>query len=391
MIIGKHKLKLTIIATLFCTVMVVAGCGKNPENTNESETNLQLQVSQTESKAEPQTESELQTVASESEIPKEPVITTITISAVGDVTLGIDWKSSYENSFIEMFDLKGASYFLQNVRDIFEDDDFTIVNLEGTLTTSEDRMEKSWNHKGDPEYIEVLSCSSVEAVTLGNNHIMDYGEQGITDTIETVNNAGISFGMSNEYGNYLGMYETKGIKIGFVSVNEHYEEEKCYDYLKEGYEKLREQGAQLMIACTHWGGDKTHEPEELQLAMGKQCIDWGYDVVLGCHPHVLQGIEIYKGKYIVHSMGNFCYGGNKNPPEKDSMIWRQTFIFLDGELSEQSDAYVIPCSLSSVQDRNDYCPIVLEGEEADSLFTRLNVFCKDFNTYVDNEGRIHSK
>lgn len=326
-----------------------------------------------------------------SESEKEPIITKITISAVGDVTLGTNQKAAYHNSFHEMYDSMGKDYFLKNVKPIFENDDFTIVNLEGTLTTSNDRMDKLWNHKGDPKYIEILTSSSVEAVSLGNNHIMDYGEQGITDTIATVNRAGLAFGMSNEYGIYLGMYEVKNIKIGFVSVNEHYEHETCYEYLKSGYEQLRNQGAQLLIACNHWGADKTYEPTKLQLEMGQWCIDLGFDLVLGCHPHVLQGIEIYKEKYIVHSMGNFCYGGNKNPSDKDSMIWRQEFTFVDGVLKTESDATVLPCRLSSVLEKNDYCPVLLEGEEASDLLRRLNGYCERFGTYVDENGKIIEK
>lgn len=318
-----------------------------------------------------------------------PEIIEITIHAVGDVTLGTNQKQEYSRSFHEYYDMYGAYYFFQNVKDIFTTDDFTIVNLEGTLTESENiRTSKEWNHKGRPEYVEILTGASVEAVTLGNNHIMDYQQEGVDDTIQNVSEAGMEYALSGYWGNHYGLYETeKGIKIGFVSVNEYYDGAGVYKYLEEGYLKLREQGADLVFACMHWGGDKTHVIEEEQYAMGRWCIDFGYDLVLGCHPHVLQGIEYYKGKYIVYSMGNFCYGGNKNPAEKASMIWEETFIFTDGALSD-TKIRAIPCRLSSVTNRNDFCPAILEGENAALWAEEMNGYCKEFGLKFDAEGDL---
>ena len=318
-----------------------------------------------------------------------PEIIEITIHAVGDVTLGTNQKQDYYRSFHEYYDTYGADYFFQNVKDIFESDDFTVVNLEGTLTESENiRGSKEWNHKGRPEYAYILSNASVEAVTLGNNHIMDYEKEGVEDTIRNVSEAGMEYALSGPWGNHYGLYETeKGIKIGFVSVNEYYDGTGVYKYLEDGYIKLKEQGADLVFACMHWGEDKTHVIEEDQLKMGGWCIDVGYDLVLGCHPHVLQGIECYKRKYIVYSMGNFCYGGNKNPAEKSSMIWEETFVFTDGVLTE-TRVRAVPCRLSSTTKRNDYCPVVLDGEEADCWAEEMNGYCEEFDLQFDAEGYL---
>lgn len=320
--------------------------------------------------------------------PVEPEVVQITINAVGDITLGTNQKHSYKNSFHEYYDNYDHEYFLKNVKSIFEADDFTIGNLEGTLTESDNLNPKLWNHKGKPEYVSVLTCASVEAVSLGNNHIMDYNQEGADDTIKYVSEAGIEYALSGEWGNHYGLYETeKGIAIGFVSVNEHYDEEACYPMLEDGLKTLREAGADLVIACTHWGGDKVYELEPEQYIMGKWCIDKGYDVVLGCHSHLLQGIEYYKGKYIVHCMGNFCYGGNKNPDDKETMIWQQTFTFVDGVLQEDSDVTIIPCRLSSVSTTNDYCPVVVEGEEAENIIKHINERSEEFGVKFDNNGK----
>lgn len=319
-----------------------------------------------------------------------PEIIEITVSAVGDITLGTNQKTGYSGSFHEYYDNNGESYFLQNVREVFSEDDFTIGNLEGTLTNSNNiRTTKEWNHKGKPEYVSILKNASFEAVSLGNNHIMDYQMDGVNDTIATLDGAEIAYAISGQWGDKYGLYETeKGIKIGFVSVNEYYEGNAVYQFLEEGYAELRNQGADLVFACMHWGGDKIHTLESAQYEMGHWCIDQGYDLVLGCHPHVLQGIECYNGKYIVYSMGNFCYGGSKNPADKDSMIWQQTFTFVDGVLQEETIVKAIPCRLSSKTSKNDYCPVILTGGEAEQVINNLNKYSEEFGIKFDVDGNL---
>ena len=322
---------------------------------------------------------------------QEPEVIEITISAVGDLTFGRNQKASYSGSFDEYYDDYGVDYFLQNVVDVFAADDCTIGNLEGVLTESTDiRESKEWNHKGRPEYVDILTRGSIEVVSLGNNHIMDYNEEGVKDTIDTLENAGVTYAISGVWGDKYGMYETeKGIKIGFVSVNEYYEGNTVYTFLEDGLKQLREQGADLVFALVHWGGDKTHIIEDDQYTMGRWCVDQGYDLVLGCHPHVLQGIECYNGKYIVYSMGNFCYGGSKNPKEKDSMIFQQTFTFVDGVLQENTtDIRAIPCRLSGKTSKNDYSPVILEGDEAAETIQNLNSYSEEFGIAFDNEGYL---
>jgi len=322
-----------------------------------------------------------------------PVVTELTISAAGDVTLGINQKQTYSGTFDEYYDLYGEDYFLENVTEIFENDDFTIVNLEGVLTTSDNiRTTKEWNMRGRPEYARILKNASVEAVSLGNNHIMDYQWEGVNDTFQNVTEQGIVYAISSPWGDQYGMYETpEGIQIGFVSVNEYYDGNTVYTWLEEGYKELREAGADIMIACMHWGGDKVYEPEPEQRKLGHWLVDLGYDLILGCHPHVIQGIECYNGAYIVHSMGNFCYGGSKNPSDKDSMIFQQTFTFVDGVLQEETKIRAIPCSLSSVTWRNDFRPRLLESEEASIWIKKLNSLSEEFGLSFDENGYLQTE
>lgn len=312
-----------------------------------------------------------------------PQSVSITITATGDCTLGTTQKQGYSGSFDEEYDKNGgADYFFENVRDIFEQDDLTLINLECSLTTSTDKQEKQWNLKGKPEYIDIITGSFVEAVSMGNNHRLDYGESGLKDTVDLLEDANIVYA----YDDIIGRYETKGITIGIVSVNEHYDGTKVEEFLQAGIEQLKEEGTDLIIACCHWGIEGTSRLDDYQVELGYKCIDWGADLVIGNHPHVLQGINVYQGKYIVYSLGNFCFGGNRNPKDKDTAIFQQTFTFTDGVLQMDNDIRIIPCSISSTKKRNNFQPTPATGSEADRIIEKINSYCEDFGLSFGSDG-----
>lgn len=358
-----------------------------PKLVNKNETDSSADSSAGESVLGVVTESESEK-ETESELPPEPERVTISINAVGDCTFGANQYQGYEKSFHQYYDKYGEDYFMENVIGIFQSDDLTIANCEGTLTEAKDpNTSRYYYHKGRPEYARIFTRSSIEMVTLGNNHLMDYLQQGIDDTISNIDNEGIVYAMNSKYGIHSGIYETKGIKIGVVSVNECMECEKSYDYFEDGYKELTEKGCNLIIAAPHWGGNKTHEIETDQIKLGHWLVDMGYDIVLGCHPHVLQGIEYYGDAYIVYSMGNFCYGGNDNPKEKDSMIFQMEFTFVDGVLSvDETVVKALPARLSSTAKKNDYKPVLLHGDEAEEWLSHLNKYCKQFKTEFAVDG-----
>jgi poly-gamma-glutamate synthesis protein (capsule biosynthesis protein) len=313
-------------------------------------------------------------------------VVTITISAAGDVTLGNYLGQEYDGSFDEMYDtVDDGGYFFQNVYDIFSSDDMTIVNLEGPLTNAEEiRLEKEYVIKGRPEYAKLLTLGSIEAAGMANNHILDYKEEGLADTVKAVEDEGIAYA----YDGNLGLYEVKGIKIGFVAISQVSRGNAMEKTLKNGIEKLKEENADIILALCHWGIEREYYPEEYQQYLGHLCIDWGADVVLGSHTHCLQGIENYNGSYIVYSLGNFCFGGNRNPSDKDTMIFQQTYTFVDGEKQEGTDIHVIPCSVSSVTYRNDYQPTPLTGSDSERVINRLNEYSKDFGVAFDYDGNL---
>lgn len=305
----------------------------------------------------------------------------ITLSFVGDCTFGRNQKHTYGNSFTEMYDQKGPDYFLKNVRDIFENDDITVINLEGSLTTSTDIQDKTWNHKGDPEYVKIMTGSSVEVATMGNNHRLDYGQSGCDETEQVLIDAGIGYCYDDIYL----IQQVKGIRVGFVSVNVVYDGSAVEKWLTEGYQYLRKQGCSIVVACVHWGMDKTPELSSYQKTLGYKLIDMGYDLVVGNHPHVLQATQVYKGKFICYSLGNFCYGGNKNPDDKDSGIFQQTFTLVDGQI-QNAEARFIPCRLSGVDSRNNYQPTPVTGAEYQRIIAKMNSYSQKFGFLWGEDG-----
>ena len=327
-------------------------------------------------------------LSSSGEEPKEQLPVEITISAAGDVTMGGYRGQGYEWSFQQMWEQQNdPAYFFENVEPIFSADDLTIVNLEGPLTTATVfRESQTYCISGDPAYVEALTAGSVEAVSMANNHLMDYYEAGRDDTVAAVEGAGIVYAFNDR----VGIYETKGIRIGLISVNVIGYGSGVEKFIKKGMEELKEHQANLILVNCHWGVERENVPEDYARRLGKNCIDWGADLVIGHHPHVIQGIEQYNGKYIVYSLGNFCFGGNRNPADKDCIIFQQTFRFKDGELLEDTSAGIIPCSVSSVTNRNDYKPTPAEGEAYERILGRMNEYSEEFGVSFDEDGVIRT-
>ena len=293
----------------------------------------------------------------------------ITISAAGDCTFATDVNYAGGPTFVAKYnEVQDPSYFLAGVQSVFANDDLTIVNFEGTLTNLDTRQDKEFAFRGDPEYVQILTSGSVEAVNLANNHSRDYGMQSLEDTKQYLSEAGVThFGYEE-----TAIYECKGVKIGLIGIYVLPDGLGRMQQLKDHIQKVKSEGAVINIVNFHWGIEREYYPNDVQKQLAHAAIDNGADLVIGEHPHVLQGIETYNGKKIVYSMGNFCFGGNKNPSDKDSMIFQQTFTIRDGEILSYDDFNVIPCSISSVTNVNDYQPTILEGAEAERVMNKID-------------------
>ena len=293
----------------------------------------------------------------------------ITISCAGDCTLGTDAAFGGVTFPVEVQNRGGDySYFLKNVQKYFANDDLTIVNFEGTLTERGTREDKTFAFRGKPEYTKVLTEGSVEAVTLANNHSRDYGEVSMEDTKKYLDEAGVVWFENLN----TKVTEIKGVKVGLVGL--YALNGSAEGNLPKAMEQVKNGGAEVIIVQIHWGVEGDNYPQDSQISLAHRAIDSGADLVIGHHPHVLQGLECYNGRMIAYSMGNFCFGGNQNPRDKDTMIYRQTFTVKDGKVTDYNDYSVVPCSLSSTSSRNNYQPTPVEGSEKQRIADKIQKF-----------------
>lgn len=323
----------------------------------------------------------------------------IVISFVGDCILGDYFGSGGETFNWQFGQVKGDySYFFKKVKSVLEADSMTLANLEGPLTTHNgDRLVKQFAFKGSPKYTQILKEGSVEAVNIANNHTRDYGLQGFKDTQAALKNAGIYF--SGE--GVTSIYEVNGIKIGMAGHRGWSLDVKSK--VKSEIEQLRKNGADIVIFTFHWGEERQHYPNATQKALGRFAIDSGADIVIGHHPHVLQGIEEYKGKKIVYSLANFVYGGAKNPRDRDTIIYQVKFDFNGSNSSESkldsNGVYLqnknvkkvakmprwsethsfIPVLISSEKSRNNYQPMIAKDADKTRIINRMEEYSKNLS------------
>lgn len=292
----------------------------------------------------------------------------ITISFAGDCTLGKDQNTPADRSFDAVFKKVGdPRYFLKNFNEIFSSDDLTVVNFEGTITDSDNRRDKKFAFKGKPEYLKALTEGHVDAVDVANNHSKDFGEQGFKDTVAALKDAGLTvFGYND-----IAYKDIKGIKVALIGAYELAEHMGIKDRLVKNIKTAREQGADVVIVFFHWGQEYQKSPNDTQVQLGHAAIDAGADLVVGAHAHQLQGYEIYKDRYIIYCLGNFCFGGNTNPSDKDALVFQQTFTKKDGKVLTDGKVKFIPTRISSESGRNNYQPTPATGKDAERIMKRL--------------------
>lgn len=344
---------------LVCALLTGAGmCALADE-----EVSIQDVFPQTNDTAAQQTQPTIQDPAVPSETPLEPtpdpVLTLpdgsveITISAVGDITIGGDVRKR-NNIFENELRKQGGdlSFVMRNVRDILSQDDLTIGNFESTLTTAPVyKTNNSFVFSAPTEYVEILTNGSFEAVSFENNHTMDHGEQGHKETTDTLTNAGIVFSTAEQ----VGEYETKGVKIAMLSYWQLRERmDSMFVDIPARIAQIRA-AYDLIIVSYHWGEELDYYPNANQQKMARISIDAGADLVLGHHSHRVNPIEEYNGKYIVYSLGNFSFSGNNKPSDMSTFIFQARYRLRDGEVL--SSAFrIIPARISSKRDYNDFAP-----------------------------------
>ena len=254
--------------------------------------------------------------------------TTITLTFTGDITLGGEEALEGEAySFASVYEKNGPEYFLANFADFFAEDDLTVVNLEGVLTDNTGlqpfKAGKNGNYffRGKTEYVNVLTAASVEAASIANNHTYDYGEQGLRDTIAALEGAGIEwFGTHDRHTTdterFL-FYEKDGVTICLISLywDDYLQGNAngCGAFLADEIKRIKESGeAAAVIAILHGGQEYGRHRTNPQKVFTKMAFGAGADLVICHHAHVVMGMDVIGNRSAFYSLGNFCFGGNRN-------------------------------------------------------------------------------
>lgn len=292
---------------------------------------------------------ETEPAATEATAPTEPTTQYYTLTFVGDCTLGSTVDDSYSPYSLVQTVGTDYGYPFRNVLDYFENDDFTMANLEVVLGNGGSASDKLFTFRGPAEFVQILTGSSVEAVTLANNHVLDFGKDGYNTTKKLLEDAQVSYVEKDS----TRMFTTEsGLVIGMYAASFDISKADMSSDIRQ----LRKDGAEIIVASMHWGEEGKYRPTADQVLFAKAAIDAGADIVYGHHPHVLQRIEKYNDGIIYFSLGNFSFGGNTYPRDMDSAVIQQQVIRDPDGSVRLGELTIIPCSISSMSGQNNFQP-----------------------------------
>ena len=292
----------------------------------------------------------------------------VRITFLGDCTLGGESPSRYKTiDFARRIQDNGMDFPFRELVRLTGEDDLTVANLEGVLSDRKlSKAKKKYNFIGPTAYTEILTLGSVECVTLANNHSHDYGEPGYKDTKAALESAGACWFGTDAPAIWQ---SDDGLRIGFLGVSGSLSGDRAKKYQQQA-EKLRDAGCAAVITVMHAGTEYSYDPPD-----GYQKQITGYavpqsDLIIGHHPHVVQGYRLLDGVPVVYSLGNCSFGGNTKPKDFDALIVQAVLRFTDGEL-QQIDLHFHPISISSDTHYNNYSPRFLAGEDAERVLKKL--------------------
>ncbi len=318
---------------------------------------------------------------------------TVTLLAAGDVTLGQHFEEFLDGEVAKgsMTALEARQYAFARIRKVTRAADLFVVNLECPFTWRGQKIPKNFNFRARPELSAVLTDGGVDAVSLANNHLYDYGPDGLVDTMTTLMARGIPFfgaGMNLAEARRPAILKRNGLTIAFLGyfyLDDHNIEPKevyatatkpgvagCHSshdcdigaWVAEDVRRAAAQ-ADIVIPFFHWGKEAQHQVFGYQRRLAHIAIDAGAKLVLGSHPHVIHGIEWYKGVPIVYSLGNFIFGGNWGPKDEYAIAVRAVL-----QRAGVKSLTVLPMQFTNPP-AHRFQPRFLTGDEAKPVLARV--------------------
>jgi poly-gamma-glutamate synthesis protein (capsule biosynthesis protein) len=283
----------------------------------------------------------------------------------------------------------------EGVSDVTSKVDLLLINFENAATTSGDALKGDVPLKCDPSYVPLAKANNLTVAALANNHAYDYGEQGMKDTLQSLKDADITpmgAGNTEDEAHQCVVKEVNGRKITILN---YMDSENFAEYSQDvmpyangsnpGYSAYDSQDAQkqiaenndsdLIIAYMHFGNEYSNSPNENQEKIAHELIDYGADVVLGAHPHVTQGIEMYNGKPIFYSLGNFIFDQSNEATH--------TAYFVEIDLvNDTGICTVYPIYISN------YLPQYMSSEDGTSLLSNLSPQCDQLEITANGTGKL---
>jgi poly-gamma-glutamate synthesis protein (capsule biosynthesis protein) len=291
--------------------------------------------------------------------------TDILLSFTGDCTLGSEERTRWQpTSFDSYINTRGYGYPFSQVQSLFSHDDVTVINLEGVFyNSSGNRMEKTYNFRGPTDFARILTAGNIEAVYVGNNHIIDYGTAGFKSTIRALEEVGVPwFATTNSYCNTF-IFEKEGFKVGFTGAyTATFGGARAK--MEQDMQTLKDAGCDAIIAVMHGGMEYSPIRMQGQERLAAWYVRNGATVVVGHHPHVVQGMDLMEGASVIYSLGNFSFGGNAQLRATQALLAQVTLRFdrEKGYLGHQVN--LIPVAPSSTLEYNNFRPVILKGDEA---------------------------
>lgn len=307
---------------------------------------------------------------------------TTTIIFAGDVMLASGMEQFYDTEGV-------AGLLSEELLEEMRNADICMVNNEFQFSTRGTPMEdKQFTFRTDPEHVQMLLDMGVDIVSLANNHTIDFGTEALQDTFTTLDDAGILYagaGNSKERAEELQIIEVNGLKFGFLAAtrvipvsqwNVEYRQPglfATYDdtRLVECIEEARAE-CDFLTVYVHWGVEREAYPQDYQTAIAKNCFEAGADLVIGAHPHVLQGIEFIDGKPVFYSLGNYIFA---------QTIARTALVKVEVQANGEATYSLIPAYAEDGQTK------LFEGETGVELYDYMNEISP--RAFIDEMGNIY--